>query len=106
MRFTIVGTTIMLATRCSATSRRHSSASNRSGSTTVARSGVLIWSPASPQVWKSGAGMSIGCSMGSGIRDSSAAMVPKPLGSGRRAPFGVPLVPEVSTINRPGRVGR
>ncbi len=40
-----------------------------------------------------------------GMRDSSAATVAKPFGCGRRAPLGVPLVPEVSTINRPPRAG-
>lgn len=98
----MVGTTITVLTWCSAIRRRQSSASKRSASTTVARSAVLSCRPASPQVWNSGAGISMVSSICIGMRESNAAMDPKPFGCGLRAPFGVPLVPEVSTMSRPG----
>jgi hypothetical protein len=49
MRCNITGTNIRTVQRCSAMVLRHSSASNRSISTTVASSGVLNCSAARPQ---------------------------------------------------------
>lgn len=83
--------------------RRQSSGSNLSCNTTVARSGVLICKAARPQLWNIGAAINIRSFICSGIRDSIAATVPKPRGVGRSAPFGEPLVPEVSTTTVPGR---
>ena len=79
--------------------------SNRRRSTTVPRTPKASWSAAYPQVWNSGAAMNIFSPWRSGMRDSIAASGPNPPGCRRRAPFGVPVVPEVSTIVCPGRAG-
>ncbi len=95
----MIGTAIIDVHRCTEIARRHSSASKRSCSTTVERSGVLICNAARPQLWNSGAEISIVSFICNGIRDSIAATVPNPFGVGLRALFGAPLVPEVSTSN-------
>ena len=63
-------------------------------------------SPAFPQVWKSGAAIRTGSAARSGMTERIAAAGPRLEIGGLRAPFGVPVVPEVNTIIRPSRLGR
>ena len=58
-----------------------------------------------PQAWKSGAAKKVGSRECSGIRERIATI--GSIGSGwpREAPFGVPVLPEVSSVIRPGPSG-
>ena len=105
MRCSMIGTAIRAVTRCWSIACRQRSGSNRSCRTTVARSGVLICNAPSPQVWKIGAEISMVSSARSGSTDSMAATLIQPGGVARLAPFGVPVVPEVSTMSSPSRSG-
>ncbi|EOD68354.1 hypothetical protein H480_11692 [Amycolatopsis vancoresmycina DSM 44592] len=103
IRCSMIGTANSASHFCSAIVRSVSSASNLRISASDARSAMPICIAARPQVWNSGAATSSRSPERSGIRSRIAAAVPSPFGVGRRAPFGVPVVPEVSTISRPGR---
>ena len=59
-----------------------------------------------PQAWNIGAAITTVRSACHGIRSSIATSVPTSPPPGRRAPFGVPVVPEVSSTIRPWRAGR
>ncbi len=82
-----------------------SAGEKRCRSTIVARRARPICSPAKPQAWNSGAEISIRTPAVSGIRSMIEQSGLNPPGVGRRAPLGTPVVPEVSTIVRPGRAG-
>ena len=58
-----------------------------------------------PQAWNSGAANIVGSRARSGIRDSTATIGSIGSGVPREAPFGVPVLPEVSRVILPGRSG-
>ena len=71
--------------------------------TTVQASVAEIASWPKPQAWNIGAATTVVSSARHGIRSSIAASASVPPPPERRAPFGVPVVPEVSRMIRPGR---
>ena len=84
-----------------------SSGSKRRRRTIVEAVGRLITKWKKPQEWKSGAAIIIVIRLRKGILSISEAIGISPSGLERWAPFGVPVVPEVSTIVLPigGLVG-
>jgi hypothetical protein len=60
---------------------------------------------ARPQAWNSGAAISVVSPARSGILDRMATSGSGPVGPAREAPFGVPVVPEVRMVWRPGSGG-
>ena len=107
-RCSITGTANTASQRSRSTMASAGAASKRRVSTTGEPCSTASSSPALPQVCSSGAAMNTGSPAFNGIADSTAATGVSPLGFGRRAPFGGPVVPDVSTIVRPsvGRSGR
>jgi len=105
IRCSITGTANSAVHRCSAIARRQASGSNRRCITSVARSGMPTCNADNPQLWNTGAASRIRSPARNRMRDSSATAAPSPFGVGRRAPFGVPVVPDVSTTIAAGRSG-
>lgn len=103
IRCSMIGTANSASQRCSAIVRSVCSASNRRISDSSARSAMPSCIAASPQLWNSGAATAILSLARNGIRDKTVADVLTPFGVGRRAPFGAPVVPDVSTTIRPSR---
>ena len=56
-------------------------------------------------MWNSGGAMTMVSGALNRIRDRIDAAGPRPFGAPRLAPFGAPVVPDVSTIRRPLRCG-
>ena len=104
-RCTITGTANRASHRCAARAASVAAGSKRRCSTIVARSAKQTWRAANPQVWKIGAAIITRSRTCSGMRSMMDTSGPKPCGVGRRAPLGVPVVPEVSTMIRPSRSG-
>jgi hypothetical protein len=108
MRWSWIGTRARPVARCCATARSVSSGSKRRCSTIVPESHCASEMCASPQAWKAGEAMTV-VSATRRLRRMSSSENVRRLKDDRpfpeRAPLGVPVVPEVSRIERPGRGG-
>ena len=103
IRSSITGTSAMPVARCSSASARVASGSNLRRSTIVQAMVAAMTICPKPHAWKVGAATTTVSSPCHGIRSSIAASSsgPPPL---RVAPLGVPVVPEVRSTTRPGRL--
>ncbi len=82
-----------------------SSGSKRRRSISVDASGSARLKCAKPHEWNIGAAIIVVCRARSGIFENSAATGSSVSGWLRAAPFGVPVVPDVSITTRPLSVG-
>ena len=101
IRSSITGTTARPVARVRSTISSVASGSNRRRITTVQHMVAEIASWPNPQAWNIGAATTVVSPARHGIRSSIAASEPAAPPE-RRAPFGVPVVPEVSSTVRPG----
>ena len=104
IRSSITGTTARPVAPERSTISSVASGSKRRRITTVQHMVAEMASCPKPQAWNIGAATTVFSPARHGIRSSIAASDPAAPPE-RRAPFGVPVVPEVSSTVRPGRVG-
>ena len=102
MRWIITGTTTSAVHSCCAVSDSVASGSNLRRRTSVEDSAMPSVKCTKPQEWNRGAAIIVVSRALSGILDSSAAAGSSVSGWAREAPFGVPVVPEVRIVVRPG----
>ena len=105
MRWIMIGTTTSAVASFSSIAASVASGSNLRRSTKVEDriSPRLNWRK--PQAWNSGAANTVGSRARSGMRESSATIGSMASGWPRLAPFGVPVLPEVSSVILPGFAG-